>query len=213
MKKNIFAIVASAILAFGMNAYAQPQQQKKEGGDSFQRPTPEQMVEHQAARIATELALSDDASAKFIATYKAFKAEQTAINKQSYKKPKDHEMTDAEVEAKIKSDFEISHAILDLREKYYYEFRTFMNPKQIQKMYQLEKHNSNSARSELYRRQGNPAYPQKGPQGSRGGHQGHPQGFQGQGGHQNFQGGHPQGFQGQHQGYGQPQGDPKKTQL
>lgn len=200
MKKNIFAIVASAILAFGMNAYAQPQQQKKEGGESFQRPTPEQMIEHQAARIASELALGDDATAKFITTYKAFKAEQTAINKQAVRKPHDHEMTDAEVEAKIKSDFEISHAILDLREKYYYEFRTFMNPKQIQKMYELEKHNSNSARSELYRRQGNPAYPQKGPQGI-------------QGGHQNFQGGRPQGSQGQHQGYGQPQGDPKKAQL
>lgn len=191
MKKIIVTMAVSAMLACGMTVNAQDSH-KKGSIDKVERPTPEQMVEHQAARIASELALSDADSQKFITTYKAFKAEQAGIWKNSYRRPMDHEMTDAEVEQKIKSDFQVSRAILDLREKYYQEFRTFMNPKQIQKMYDLEKHNSNSARSELHRRQGGHDFPQKGPQG--------------------FQGGH-QNFQGQHQGYGQPQGDPKKTQL
>ena len=48
-------------------------------------------------------------------------------------------MTDAEAEQAIKSRMERSQKILDLREKYYKEYNKFLSPKQIQRVYELEK--------------------------------------------------------------------------
>lgn len=47
--------------------------------------------------------------------------------------------TDAEVEARIKARFAQSRKILDIREKYYKEYRKFLSPKQIQRIYTVEK--------------------------------------------------------------------------
>ena len=46
------------------------------------------------------------------------------------------------------------HAALDIREEYYNEFRKFLSPKQIQKMYNMEKHNGDKFRKEMKKRQG-----------------------------------------------------------
>ena len=62
--------------------------------------------------------------------------------------------TDAEVEQAIKARFAQSRKILDVREKYYNEFRKFLSPKQIQKMYNMEKHNGDKFRKEMRKRQG-----------------------------------------------------------
>ncbi len=47
--------------------------------------------------------------------------------------------TDAEIEKQIKDQFAQSRKILDVREKYYNEFRKILSPKQIMKIYQTEK--------------------------------------------------------------------------
>ena len=44
--------------------------------------------------------------------------------------------------------------ILDVREKYYNEFPEILSPKQIQKMYNMEKHNGDKFRKEMRKRQG-----------------------------------------------------------
>ena len=62
--------------------------------------------------------------------------------------------TDAEVEQAIKARFAQSRKILDIREEYYNEFRKFLSPKQIQKMYNMEKHNGDKFRKEMKKRQG-----------------------------------------------------------
>ena len=58
---------------------------------------------------------------------------------QSYKKVGRDLPTDAEVEARIKARFDQSRKILDVREKYYKEYRKFLSPKQIQRIYTVEK--------------------------------------------------------------------------
>ena len=49
------------------------------------------------------------------------------------------EMTDAQAEAKTKQDFERSQKILDLRQKYYKRYSTFLTQRQIQRVYESEK--------------------------------------------------------------------------
>ena len=49
------------------------------------------------------------------------------------------EMTDAQAEAQTKMDFERSQKILDLRQKYYKRYSTFLTQRQIQRVYEIEK--------------------------------------------------------------------------
>ena len=62
--------------------------------------------------------------------------------------------TDAEIEKQIKDQFAQSRKILDVREKYYNEFRKILSPKQIMKIYQTEKSNANKFRKEFDKRKG-----------------------------------------------------------
>ena len=61
-------------------------------------------------------------------------------------------LTDAEVEQVIKARFAQSRKMLDIREKYYNEFRKILSPKQIAKIYQTEKSNANKFKKEFDRR-------------------------------------------------------------
>ena len=61
-------------------------------------------------------------------------------------------LTDAEVEQQIKGRFAQSRKILDVREKYYNEFRKILSSKQIMKIYQTEKSNANKLKKEFDRR-------------------------------------------------------------
>ena len=62
--------------------------------------------------------------------------------------------TTDELRRHIQTRFAQSRKILDVREKYYNEFRKFLSPKQIQKMYNMEKHNGDKFRKEMRKRQG-----------------------------------------------------------
>lgn len=61
-------------------------------------------------------------------------------------------LTDAEVEQQIKGRFAQSRRILDVREKYYNEFRKILSPKQIMKIYQTEQNNADKLKKEFDRR-------------------------------------------------------------
>ena len=58
------------------------------------------------------------------------------------------------MEQAIKARFAQSRKILDVREKYYNEFRKILSPKQIMKIYQTEKSNANKFRKEFDRGKG-----------------------------------------------------------
>ena len=117
--------------------------------------TPEEKAQRQAVRLenrsmqlAVALALDDATAAKFVETYKRYNGDMQAVRKQfemNHPKRADmqagqprEELTDEQVEQNIRARFAMSRAIIDVRETYYKEFRTFMNPKQIQKLYKLE---------------------------------------------------------------------------
>lgn len=169
MKTRLIATAAALMMVSMLQINAQNRQNGTERTRG-ERPSPEQMFEYQAKHIAADLALSDELTSRFVETYKAFKSEQAAV--MGIGKPVAHaEMTEDEVEAKILADFEKSRKILEIREKYYYEFRIFLNPRQIQKVYNAEKHSADHMRNAMdSRRQGNTADMHKGgqrPQGQR----------------------------------------------
>ena len=60
-------------------------------------------------------------------------------------------LTDAEVEQQIKGRFAQSRKILDVREKYYDEFRKILSPKQIMKIYRTEQNNAHKLKKEFDR--------------------------------------------------------------
>lgn len=106
-------------------------------------------MENRCLQLAAALTLDDASTIKFVDAYTRYNNDMHAVRKQfKMHKPKKGnmkagepraELTDAQVEENIKTRFAMSRAILDMREAYYKEFRSFMNPKQIEKLYRLEK--------------------------------------------------------------------------
>lgn len=134
MKKSIALIAAATVLLVCSTAsFAQNGMHAK-----GERPSPEQILDHQSREMATLLELEGDKAESFIAIYKEFKAEIFKV-KSSAKRPSKNQ-TDEEIEASIKAGFDISRKVLDIREAYYDKFREVLTPAQIQKMYFHENH-------------------------------------------------------------------------
>ena len=123
------------------------------------RMTKEQMTELRINRMMNDLELDDAAAAKFKVTYQKYMEEMAALRAtcpmMKGKKPGDekvHRRTDAEVDKAIQDRFDMSRKKLDLREKYYKEFRKFLSPRQIEKIYFKEKNYGKAMRKEFGRR-------------------------------------------------------------
>ena len=136
-------ITAAAISACAVTAVAQPKTGQK------QEMTPEQHVAIRAEHIAGELALDDATRTQFIDTYCNYFKEMHAIF-QSYKpegKPQEgqepgqtvKQKTDKEIDQAIRNRLECSQKMLDLKVKYYEEYSKFLNPRQIQKVYDMQR--------------------------------------------------------------------------
>ena len=123
----------------------------------------------QCNQVVKALLLDDATAAKFTPVYMQYlkelsesrisnsrklKAKETATPENVQKTEPKSIPTDAEVEKAIKDRFAQSRKILDIREKYYNEFRKFLSPKQIQKMYNMEKRIGDKMRKEMGKRQG-----------------------------------------------------------
>ncbi|OYP61174.1 hypothetical protein CIL02_06930 [Prevotella sp. P3-122] len=128
--------LAMFMVCMSMGANAQ-NKQKKDGS----RMSVEQLTELRAKRIAQALALDDATAQKFTTTFCACQKELYAANKamKENKGKKRSEMTDAEIETIQKDRFKQSRKLLDLREKYYGEYRKFLSARQVQRVYELEK--------------------------------------------------------------------------
>ena len=103
-----------------------------------QRMTREQLAQTQARHICNELALDEEKSTKFCNEYCNYMKELWAIGPKVGKKQRT-DMTDAQAETQNKQDFERSQKILDLRQKYYKRYSTFLTQRQIQRVYEIEK--------------------------------------------------------------------------
>ena len=126
--KALFLTVIMA--AFCGTAYAQKSDK--------QRMSREQLAEVQARHIAQQLAFDDETTAKFVDTYSRCQKE-IWTHKKKKKGVRGAAKTDTETEEAIESRFERSQKLLDIRKKYYKEYSEFLTPKQIQRVYSLEK--------------------------------------------------------------------------
>ena len=140
--KKVFSILLTAIImvAFSTTVSAQENNAQK---SKKQRMSREQMSEMQAKHIARQLALDDATSQKFTETFSAYQKEVWALRPQGKQQKKKSDMTDAEVEKAIKDQFDHSQKLLSLRQEYYKKYSKFLTPKQIQRVYELEKQSMN----------------------------------------------------------------------
>ena len=141
MKKTIFSALCVIMMALcNMTATAQPNGNPNGSQEDMQKRAErrEQMAEAHAKHIASQLALDDATSKKFIATFTEYQKEMWAMKKST--RPEKHkELTEAEAEKNIKQQMERKRKMLDLREKYYKKYSQFLTQKQIQRVYEMEK--------------------------------------------------------------------------
>ena len=138
MKGKILLLVALAMFFAGA-AIAQPQQRDPK---------------KQAQRIVKALELNNQQADEFTKVYLQYKEECKAVQEKyprfkgmpapdskGEKKAKGEQPplpTDEEVEKSILDGFKREKALIDVKEKYYWEFAKFMSPQQIQKMFMME---------------------------------------------------------------------------
>lgn len=126
-----FAICAVMMTICSITNMAQDNHSKKQNMNRVQ------LAEAQAKHIAHELALDDVTTQKLVKTFSDYQQEVWALGPRLINR-KDN-LTDAEAEQAIKERMERSQKILNLREKYYKEYSKFLTPKQIQRVYELER--------------------------------------------------------------------------
>ena len=150
------------VVAFVMGTQViNAQADKPKGKREHKRPTLEQIIQMQSQRIVDELGLDDKTAAKFAEVYKKYMKEMDDLRKQympaksDFKKDKPSmpkSLTDAEVDKMMRDRFAQARKMLDVREKYYDEFRKFLSPKQVQKVYNQGMANKERFHKEMRRR-------------------------------------------------------------
>ena len=162
--KKILAI-AVAFLLVGGTLMAQP----KQGNKQPQKLTEEQLSQMLAKRMACNLQLDEDKTAKFVPIYVDYRADL----KQVWEKYSDHpkakpekpqpgaekqkprQLSDEELEKMNANRFARSRATIDVEETYYNRFLTVLNQRQYEKMKQLEKMHLQRMKNERMRRMPN----------------------------------------------------------
>ena len=96
----------------------------------------QQMAETQARHIARQVPLNDKKTARFIPVYCRKQQEIWALAPQRRRQGRtDNDKAQADIEAR----FSRSEKVLAIRKKYYKEYRRFLTPKEIERVYELEK--------------------------------------------------------------------------
>ena len=174
MKTKYFFVLLVACLMGTQVMSAQHHENGKR--PSRKRMTIEQMTDMQANKIIGDLGLDDKTAAKFKDVYARYMKEMNDLRKEgmdfrmrgriqkgdTLAKMKMQMPTDAEVDKMMRDRFKQSRKMLDIREKYYDEFRKFLSPKQVQKVYDKGMMNHGKFHQEMNRRAG-----MKHPQGNR----------------------------------------------
>ena len=129
--KNMIKILvlAVAMITFNVSTYAQKSER--------QRMTREQLAEAQAHFIADEMAMDDTTAKQFVETFCQFQKDIWALGPRP-KRAASH-LSDKEAEQAMNERFTHSQKILDLRKRYYLKYSKFLTPKQIERVYELER--------------------------------------------------------------------------
>ena len=99
--------------------------------------TREQLAEAQAHFIANEMAMDDTTTKQFVETFCQFQKDIWALGPRP-KRDSSH-LSDKEAEQAMNERFTHSQKILDLRKRYYLKYSKFLTPKQIERVYELER--------------------------------------------------------------------------
>ena len=117
----------------------------------------------QSNKIIGELGLDDKTAAKFKDVYKKYMTEMNDLRTKNMPQKEGVQPegkktpampTDAEVDKMMRERFAMSRKMLDIREKYYDEFRKFLAPKQVQKIFDKGQMNRGKFNKEMNRRAG-----------------------------------------------------------
>ena len=168
MKTKYFWMLMVALFVGTQVMSAQNEQGKHHGKRTHKRMTMEQMVDMQSNKIIGELGLDDKTAAKFKDVYAKYMKEMNDLRKEgmdfrmrgriqkgdSLAKMKIQMPTDVEVDEMMRDRFKQSRKMLDIREKYYDEFRKFLSPKQVEKVYKKGMMNQGKFHKEMNRRAG-----------------------------------------------------------
>ena len=168
MKTKYFWMLMVALFVGTQVMNAQNEQGKHHGKRTHKRMTMEQMVDMQSNKIIGELGLDDKTAAKFKDVYAKYMKEMNDLRKEgmdfrmrgriqkgdSLAKMKIQMPTDDEVDKMMRDRFKQSRKMLDIREKYYEEFRKFLSPKQVQKIFDKGQMNRGKFHEEMNRRAG-----------------------------------------------------------
>jgi len=95
----------------------------------------DELIRMQTQDIVSWLNLNEESKEKFIKEYSAFRKEIDAVAKSAA--PIETE-SEAEIDKALQKNFDVSEKILEIRRKYYFRFKTFMQPSQIRDMYRIE---------------------------------------------------------------------------
>ncbi|MCM1035891.1 MAG: hypothetical protein NC406_01020 [Bacteroides sp.] len=127
-------LLAVIILAGATAAEARMPRRDK---DSQPKPDRTELARKQAERIADQLALPEETADRFIRTYIRCEQEKWALGN-APEKPRTR-ITDEQTDSLLRARFDHSRKLLDLREKYYKEYRKFLTAKQVDRVYQSER--------------------------------------------------------------------------
>lgn len=128
-------IIRTLLLAVMMTACCVTTNAQDKGKQRISR---EQLAETQARHIAQQLAFDDETTAKFVDTYSRCQKEVWSLAPRK-RVGKGASKTDRETEEAIEERFDRSQKLLDIRKKYHKEYSKFLTPKQIQRVYSIEK--------------------------------------------------------------------------
>ena len=119
------------LLCVSSALYAQQSQRESS------RPSRQGLSRVQAAYIAKQLGFDEATTRRFVELYAKQQQEIWALSPRD--KATKGARTDAEAERAIKDYFERSEQLLSIRKKYYQEFRNFLSPQQIERIYKLDR--------------------------------------------------------------------------
>lgn len=128
-------IIRTLLLAVMMTACCVTTNAQDKGKQRISR---EQLAETQARHIAQQLAFDDETTTKFVDTYSRCQKEVWSLAPRK-RVGKGASKNDRETEEAIEERFDRSQKLLDIRKKYYKEYSKFLTPKQIQRVYSIEK--------------------------------------------------------------------------
>lgn len=145
MKKKILMMMAFIVFTMNMMmaSVTEPDPDLQEKRPNF--------AEMQLNQVLCALKLDDKTAARFIPVYKKYQQDMWNCRRPRIRK-KPSQMTDEDIRKDIEGQFAEGRKMIDVKEKYYKQFKKILNMKQIQLIYRVERMNMQRLGREFERR-------------------------------------------------------------